>query len=246
MQNRQNWSQKGCMSSKYWQIIGGGWILGPICRPLFLKQRHITFPSNIMSIFFGLTPAVLPKHLPPCPIAGFFRFLTNMIEMSWPEGTAPPSRWGSLVGKVRRGSSSNIKETASWILYILIWYKKTLSFWQISSGKLYLQRAYSVLWLKLTLIRMAGDVYDSQNFEQKQSKWTAVQLFFILDLFLRKFVRIIPCSRFLSIKKKYCFRQFFYQKGDSHKESSLLSIGRLGVIHDSQLHSYPLFYSHPD
>jgi hypothetical protein len=32
----------------------------------------------------------------------------------------------------------------------------------------------------------------------------------------------------------------------THRESSMLPIGRLGVIHDSQPHGYVLLYSHLD
>ncbi len=35
-------------------------------------------------------------------------------------------------------------------------------------------------------------------------------------------------------------------EGCSHRESSLLTIGHLGIIYDSQLHGYALFYSHLD
>ncbi len=35
-------------------------------------------------------------------------------------------------------------------------------------------------------------------------------------------------------------------EGGSHRESSLLPIGHLGVIYDSQLNGHVLFYTHPD
>ncbi len=40
---------------------------------------------------------------------------------------------------------------------------------------------------------MAGGIYNSLNFEQKQLKMAEVKLLFILDLFLAKCVRIISC-----------------------------------------------------
>jgi hypothetical protein len=51
--------------------------------------------------------------------------------------------------------------------------------------------------LTLTLNRMAGGIYDSLNFEQKQIKMPEVKIFFLLDLLLTKYVIIITCLRFL-------------------------------------------------
>ncbi len=125
--------------------------------------------------------------------------------------------------------------------------------------------AYSLLSIThLTLIRMAGRLYDSQNFEQKQLKMTWSKT---------KFPRSIPhkmCQNYILWKvfiPKSCFKWFFNQKvklstgvwwcfcvlrlagshlwlpsnqkecgrgrGGSHRESSLLFIGRLRIIYDS-------------
>ncbi len=44
---------------------------------------------------------------------------------------------------------------------------------------------------------MAGGVYDSLNFEQKQLKMAWSKNIFLLDLFLKKGVKIISCKSFL-------------------------------------------------
>jgi hypothetical protein len=48
----------------------------------------------------------------------------------------------------------------------------------------------------LTLIRMAGGKYDFETLNRYNSKWSEVKIFFILDLFLTKCVRIISCLKF--------------------------------------------------
>jgi hypothetical protein len=45
--------------------------------------------------------------------------------------------------------------------------------------------------IPVTLIWMAGGIYDSQNFEQIQLKWPEEKILFIQGLFLSKCITII-------------------------------------------------------
>ncbi len=65
----------------------------------------------------------------------------------------------------------------------------------------------------LTLILMAGSIYDSQNFEQILFKmaWSK-DIFFIPELFLTKYFRIISCYKFLYVKNAVLGNFLQYQK----------------------------------
>ncbi len=51
----------------------------------------------------------------------------------------------------------------------------------------------------LSLVHMAGGIYDSRNLNRYNSKWPEVKIFFFLDIFIQNVLEL-----FLAKKKKLC------------------------------------------